>query len=80
MVDGVRQVGKTSMIRFALAETKKPFLEINLETQKLFRDQLEKTRDFTEFTTLLKREFDFSPSAGKILFIDEANESLKTTF
>ncbi len=77
IVDGVRQVGKTSAIRLALQQSKLPYLEMNLETQKLFRDQLEQTMDFSDYTKLLKREFNFIPSSGTILFIDEANESLR---
>lgn len=74
IVDGVRQVGKTEAIRLALKSAKRPYLEINLETQKQLRDKIAATREFSEFLIVLKSEFGFSPGSGTILFIDEANE------
>lgn len=74
IVDGIRQVGKTSAVRLALKKSGKPFLELNLETQKVLRDKIAATHEFSEFLIVLKTEFGFSPGAGMILFIDEANE------
>jgi len=75
IVDGVRQVGKTTAIKLALKKQGAKCLEINLEKQKVFRSALDKTQDFDEFEKLLKVEFNFSPGPNQILFIDEANES-----
>lgn len=75
IIDGVRQVGKTTAIKLALKKENTQFLEINLEKQKVFRSALDKTRDFGEFEKLLKVEFNFTPGSNQLLFIDEANES-----
>lgn len=75
IVDGVRQVGKTTAVQLALTQSKQDVLEINLEKQKAFRRDLDHTKDFDEFQRLLKQEYNFKPGEKKILFIDEANES-----
>lgn len=72
IVDGVRQVGKTTAIRAALSGKT---LEINLELNKELRDRLDKTVEFAEFVRLLAVDFQFTPGTGTVLFIDEANES-----
>ncbi|MBF0106309.1 MAG: ATP-binding protein [Deltaproteobacteria bacterium] len=77
IIDGVRQTGKTTIVQSALIGHKAPFLEINLEKQKSVRALIDQTSQFSEFEFLLKRDFGFEPSKGTILFIDEANESLK---
>lgn len=74
IIDGVRQVGKTSAVRQALGMSGTAFLEINLETQKVLRDRIAATREFSEFLALLKTEFNFVSGEGTALFIDEANE------
>lgn len=75
LVEGLRQTGKTTAIKMALEATQKPSLSLNLETQKLLTKQIDDTQDFNEFQTLLKRQFNFTPGQGTVLFIDEANES-----
>ena len=75
LVEGVRQTGKSTAIQMALQQADLPFLEINLETDKLFCKELDQTEDFHQFQTLLKRSYNFTPSSGMILYIDEANES-----
>lgn len=77
IVDGVRQTGKTTAVRQALDESKRNFLEINLETEKIIRTAIDKTNDFSEFELLLKREYNFSAGENRVLFIDEANESFR---
>ncbi|MBU0506966.1 MAG: AAA family ATPase [bacterium] len=75
IIDGARQVGKTTAILLALKQ-RTPYLEINLEKQKQFRKAIDETQSFEEFEKVLKREFNFSPGEGTLLYIDEANESL----
>ncbi len=74
IVEGVRQVGKTSAVRQAIKKSARPVLEINLETQKLLREKIAATREFSDFLTVLKAEFGYDPQKKQILFIDEANE------
>jgi len=75
IVDGLRQVGKTTAIKMGLERFGGDFLEINLEKSKLVCKQIDESVDFSDFEKLLFREFHFKPGEGKILFIDEANES-----
>src|SRR3989339_588156 len=75
IINGVRQVGKTTAVRLALERSKKTYIEINLETNKILCAQIDKTASFNEFEQVLKRETNFVASQDTVLFIDEANES-----
>lgn len=75
IVDGVRQVGKTTAIHQALQSSEIPFLEINLEKQKRLLTSIDQSAEFSDFNELLEREFGFRAGQGTVLFIDEANES-----
>lgn len=77
IIDGVRQVGKTTAIQGALKESGQNFLEINLEKQKVLRNAIDQTKEFGEFERLLLQQHGFIPGQNKILFVDEANESFK---
>ena len=71
LVQGARQVGKSTLIAEELIRT--PHLLLNLETDRIARAEIDHTKSFREFTLLLKTRYNFSP--GDILFIDEAQES-----
>ena len=73
ILEGVRQTGKTTVIKQALANFDS--LYIDLEKSKSFRAKLDRCEEFFEFENLLKDEFGFVPNKGKILVIDEAQES-----
>ncbi len=77
LVEGARQVGKTTSIKNALGETKKKKHIINLEKQALVRHDIDQTKEFDDFTNLLNDKFGFKPQDDHVLFIDEAQESLK---
>lgn len=77
LVEGPRQVGKTTLITNTLTQNKIPAVEINLERDLVRLSQIEKCTDFGEFTTWLKDTLDFTPDGSKVLFIDEAQESKK---
>ncbi len=75
LVEGARQVGKTTLIRQVLAELAQDFIEINLEEDPNLVAQIQACKNFSEWTDLLQIECNFKPNRGKILFIDEAQES-----
>lgn len=77
IVSGARQVGKTTLIERALAEIRRKVVAINLEKALAFADKIDRTEDFDAFEKLLADEQGFCPTAGAVLFIDEAQTSQK---
>ncbi len=77
LIEGARQVGKTTLVEHVLGQQHVPFISLNLEKQALLRSRIDETREFAEFEQLLGDELDFDPGANCVLFIDEAQESLK---
>lgn len=77
LIRGARQVGKTYAVETVLDQTKRPSIRINLERDLVFRNKIDKSEDFDEFTFLLKSDFGFDPDVEQIVFIDEAQESEK---
>lgn len=77
LVDGVRQVGKTTAIKSAITSSQQQCVELNLEKKKILVEKIDRTKEFSDFEELLTQECQFTPNTGKILFIDEANESLR---
>ena len=75
LLEGARQVGKTTLVQRVLQESARPVTQINLERDALARSAFDDCREFAEFTDLLRDRFDFTGDAGQILFIDEAQES-----
>ena len=69
LVEGARQVGKTTLIDHLLkSETAKKII-INLERDRLFRMKIDECREFSEFEELLRLSFGFDPAEKTILFI-----------
>jgi len=77
LIEGARQVGKTTLAERALTQAGLPTVSLNLEKQSLVRSRIDETREFAEFEELLRDEFRFDPRADSVLFIDEAQESRK---
>src|SRR3989339_286134 len=75
IVEGPRQVGKTTAVQMCLKENAIPHLELNLEKNLAARDQIDACRNFNDFTDFLQDDFGFEPDSHKVLFIDEAQES-----
>lgn len=75
LLEGARQVGKTTLVQRVLQESARPVTQINLERDALARSAFDDCREFAEFTDLLRDRFDFAGDAGQVLFIDEAQES-----
>jgi predicted AAA+ superfamily ATPase len=77
LVEGARQVGKTTLITTALGRTKLPVITINLEQQKRLLQKIDSCVEFSDFETVIKTETGFNPEIPSVLFIDEAQESMQ---
>lgn len=75
LIEGARQVGKTTLVRQVLRGV--PYLEINLEEERGFTEKIDQCPDFSAFADLLAVERRFVPGGETVLFIDEAQESRK---
>lgn len=75
LLEGARQVGKTTLVRQALQENDIPFKEVNLEEKKSLSEKIDHCKDFDEFSDLVRLELNFELGGREILFIDEAQES-----
>ena len=75
LIEGARQTGKTTLIRYVIRNHKN--LEINLETNVTLRDQIDQTSSFEQFKIALKTYFDSEGINPDLVFIDEAQESSK---
>lgn len=73
LVEGARQVGKTTLIRKVLKDLKKRFHEINLENNKSLCSRIDHCLDFESFEQLISLEY--SLKKGDVIFFDEAQES-----
>lgn len=77
VIEGARQVGKTSLVRSCLKKSSTPSIEVNLEEKRSLAGKIDDCKNFDELTNLLQLELNFSPEKKSILFIDEAQESQK---
>lgn len=77
LVEGARQVGKTTAIEQALLGYSR-VLKFNLEGDTRFRERIDAAESFEDFEFYLQDSFNFNPAdKEQILFIDEAQESDK---
>ncbi len=77
LLEGARQVGKTTLAERVLRQSTKHAVHVNLERDALIRSTIDDCRDFAEYEDVLRDRFDFRGDAGQVLFIDEAQESRK---
>jgi len=77
LVEGARQVGKSSLVARALEKRKEKHFAFNLEKETVLRSLIDDCEGFDEFESLLRDRFGFDGDSGHILFIDEAQESRK---
>lgn len=75
LIEGARQVGKTTLVRQVLNQEKIPFREVNLEEKKALVEKLDHCEDFDQFTEVIQIETGFQTGRDEVLFIDEAQES-----
>lgn len=73
IVEGARQVGKSYLVNDVLSATDLPSISFDLEKDKRFRRDIDKTVDFADFLALLQDRYNVNNA--KVLFIDEAQES-----
>ncbi len=76
MVEGARQVGKTTLVLAALNDIGNA-IHINLEDNRILRKQIDQTSSFAEFESILSNSHALNPNQEQVLFIDEAQESSK---
>jgi predicted AAA+ superfamily ATPase len=77
LVEGARQVGKTSLVERALAATHRRATSLNLERDAVMRAAIDRCAEFKAFAELLEDRCGFTGDTDQLLFIDEAQESLK---
>jgi predicted AAA+ superfamily ATPase len=75
LVEGARQVGKTSLVDHVIAACGKKPSSVNLERDARLRSLIDGCRDFAEFEQVLADRLRFRPSPETLLFIDESQES-----
>jgi predicted AAA+ superfamily ATPase len=74
LLEGARQVGKTTLVRQLAKKAKLSMLELNLERDPPLCESIEQTKTFEEFSELLLLKFKYTPGKDQLLFIDEAQE------
>jgi predicted AAA+ superfamily ATPase len=77
LVEGARQVGKSSLVEHALSKSSRKSYKLNLERDSRFCSMVDGCREFSEFEQLLRDRIGFAGDTGEVLFIDEAQESRK---
>jgi predicted AAA+ superfamily ATPase len=75
LVEGARQVGKSSLIVNALAKSGCKSHSLNLERDARLCSLIDDCHDFKDFEWLLRDRLGFDSAKGEVLFIDEAQES-----
>lgn len=75
LVEGARQVGKSSLVSNALLNLECKSYALNLERDARLCSLLDECRDFKDFEAVLRDRLGFDPTKGEVLFIDEAQES-----
>jgi predicted AAA+ superfamily ATPase len=75
LVEGARQVGKTTLVSKHLSTVSMPVTTLNLERQKIVRARIDSCEEFDDLSVVLRDECGFDTSNDGVLFIDEAQES-----
>jgi uncharacterized protein len=75
LVEGARQVGKTTLIERVLEKCDARIIALNLEENPVIRLQIDECSNFKDFEDYLVNKHGFEINSDNILFIDEAQES-----
>ena len=75
LLEGARQVGKTTLIESIRPKLDREILYLNLEEDSRAVYDLNSCRDFADFETYLAAVYQFKGDGQRILCIDEAQES-----
>lgn len=73
LVEGARQVGKSTLVKHVLSQLRVEQVAIDLEKDRKIARLIDKTTDFDDFRALMQDHFGLREN-GTILFIDEAQE------
>ena len=75
LIEGARQVGKSRLVENVLKKRFEPVLKINLETDSVDLQKIDRCKDFDAFNDYVEDKFNLSTGQEFILYIDEAQES-----
>ncbi len=75
LVEGARQVGKTTLVRQVLGGLELPYREINLEEERELAEKIDLCENFSQLEQLIQLDMKFRSGGSQVLFIDEAQES-----
>lgn len=75
MVEGARQVGKTFLVNSVLDSLDVKIQRFDLEKESTLRQKIQATEDFEDFKNLMEDQY--GVRSNSILYLDEAQESLK---
>ena len=75
LLEGARQVGKTTLIEALRPKLDRSILYLNLEEDRRAVSDLSQCADFADFETYLAVAHQFKGDGRRILCIDEAQES-----
>jgi predicted AAA+ superfamily ATPase len=75
-LEGARQVGKTTLVEGIAAKLDREMVKINLEENRSAKASIDSCNDFSDFEKFLAIEYGFKGDGSKVLFIDEAQESV----
>lgn len=77
LIEGPRQVGKTTLVEKTLGQLKHPCQKFNLEASPDLAHKIDACPNFERFTEFVEVVLGFPIGEDKILFLDEAQESTK---
>lgn len=77
LIEGPRQVGKTTLVLETLKALHQPCATFNLEARPDLAHKIDACLNFKDFTELIETVFQFPVGGQKVLFLDEAQESAK---
>ena len=77
LVEGARQVGKTTLAEHVIKLSDRRAYAIDLEDSTLLRQRIDQCSSFQDFEDLIADDLSYRPSLNNILFIDEAQESAR---
>lgn len=72
LIEGARQVGKSTMVSQVLRSLKKSYVSIDLEKNRKIARMIDRTEDFNDFRMLMRDQCDLQDNS--VLFLDEAQE------
>ncbi|MBF0431257.1 MAG: ATP-binding protein [Fibrobacteria bacterium] len=75
LLEGARQVGKTTLIHQIRDQLEKNLVYVNLEEERKVLRDIDSCEEFSDFSKLLQTRYNFRGDGSAVLCIDEAQES-----